>query len=318
MKVLRYSDSDGNVWDELIGKAPMATFLHTRRYLSYHGDRFQDTSALIKDDKGELLGVFPAAVDPAQKSRVVSHPGITYGGLLHDGGLQGQLTLDAFEALTDHYRECGFETLRYKAVPGIYHQIPSADDIYALFRVGAVLYRCDLSCAIDLACRRPVSERRKRGRKKALKRGVAIADGASFIEPLWRVLEENLNRRFGVRPVHSADEIRQLHSLFPENIEFAVARMNSEVVGGVVLFKTPQVVHAQYTASSELGQEVCALDAVFEHCIEKAGNTEARYFNFGVSTEGDGRRLNAGLYQFKSEFGAGGVSHEFYELDLRK
>ncbi len=62
----------------------MATFLHTRRFLAYHQDRFKDVSLLLANDKG-IVGLFPAALDPAEARTVVSHPGITYGGLLHSG-----------------------------------------------------------------------------------------------------------------------------------------------------------------------------------------------------------------------------------------
>lgn len=317
MEVLRYSDADDSRWDELISKAPMATFLHTRRYLSYHRDRFEDASVLITNDEGRLLGVLPAAVDKNQKSRLISHPGITYGGLLHDGSLRGQRMLDAFEAFRHYYREQGFEVLRYKAVPSIYHLVPSADDLYALFRLKAARYRCDLSCAIDLDQGQTLSERRRRGLKKARKNGVEVAEGAGFIQPLWQVVEDNLARKFNLRPVHTVDEIAGRHSLFPENIEFVVALLNSEVVAGIVIFITPAVVHVQYTAASETGQDASALDAVFEYSLGRAKARGARYFDFGISNEQEGQYLNQGLYQYKSEFGGGGVVHEFYELDMR-
>jgi Acetyltransferase (GNAT) domain len=316
MQLCPYSVRDAIRWDEFVAGAPMATFLHTRRFLAYHGNRFKDVSVLIAEDKGTLVGVFPAAVDKDCEQMVVSHPGITYGGLLHSGKLRGEKMLAAVTALKDYYRQLGFETLRYKPVPYIYHQVPSGDDLYALFCAGAVRYRCDLSCAIDLDCRPPVSERRKRGLKRALKHGVEIVGGADFIQPLWRVLEDNLVRKFDLRPVHSCDEIEKLHALFSGNIEFVVARLNSEVIAGVALFVSARVVHAQYTATSEKGQELSALDAVFDHCIEKARVAGARYFDFGVSTENDGQYLNDGLYRYKSEFGAGGVVHEFYEINL--
>lgn len=316
MQLSAYQKADATAWDELVRKSPMATFLHSRRYLSYHADRFTDCSVLIRDTRGQLVGAFPAAVDSESQDRVVSHPGITYGGLLHDGKLRGERMLEAFDLLKTYYRERGFESLRYKAVPAIYHLAPSADDRYALFRLGAVRYRCDLSCAIDLKHRGPVTDRRKRGLKKAFRHGVEVIDGPTFLEPFWQVLEENLARKFDVSPVHSSTEIRELHSLFPENIEFVLGRLSSDVVGGLVLFKTPQVVHTQYIAANQIGQDVCVLDAVFEHCIEKAERLGARYFNFGISTENEGQYLNTTLHQYKSEFGAGGVVHEFYEIGL--
>jgi lipid II:glycine glycyltransferase (peptidoglycan interpeptide bridge formation enzyme) len=77
------------------------------------------------------------------------------------------------------------------------------------------------------------------------------------------------------------------------------------------------VIHAQYIATSIRGQEIAALDAVFEHCIRIAANEGRRWFDFGISNENAMSDLNQGLYQFKSEFGGGGMVHEFFRLNLR-
>src|SRR2546422_83150 len=76
-------------------------------------------------------------------------------------------TSGALGAVCEIYAEQGFTSLRYKAVPHIYHRMPSADDIYALVQLGARLVRCELSCAIDLSNRGQRSERRRRGEQKA-------------------------------------------------------------------------------------------------------------------------------------------------------
>src|ERR1044071_4103148 len=120
MRVSPYSEQDAARWDDFAPRAPSATFLHTRRFLSYHGERFRDVSALIEDEKHGLVGLFPAAEDPADARRVVSHPGITFGGVLHEGRLGGEAMIETLDALRAHYAGLGFERLRYKAVPHIY------------------------------------------------------------------------------------------------------------------------------------------------------------------------------------------------------
>jgi len=317
VQILPYEEQAADRWDEFTSCAYSATFLHTRRFLSYHGSRYKDTSLFIQDEDGRLLGLLPAAVDPVNDLQVISDPGITYGGILQAGKLRGEKMLEAFESVKSHFAMRGFELLKYKAVPYIYHRVSASDDLYALFRLGAARYRCDLSCAIDLANRPMPSQRRSRGMRKALKNGVVIEEGTRFVAALWTVLEENLTREHDTKPVHSVADIRKLHSLFPDKIEFVVASMDAAVIAGVVLFSSPQVVHAQYIASTLDGYRMCALDAVLEHCITKAKQRGARYFDFGISNEEAGRYLNAGLYQFKAEFGGGGVAHEFYELDLK-
>lgn len=317
LKVFPYTDTDAELWDKFITEAPMATFLHTRRYLSYHTDRFQDVSLLIKDEKSQLIGLFIAAVDPVDSKRVISHPGITYGGMLHLGHLLGEQMIQAFEVVLEYYAAQGFEVLRYKAIPYIYHKYPLADDLYALFSLGAMRYRCDISCAIDLINRREPSNRRQRSLKKALKKGVQVKEGSEFIDDFWLLLEENLVRKIGSLPVHSLKEITYLHNLFPNNINFCISIYNSAVVAGIVLFSTSTVVKAQYIASSTFGYSISALDPIFEYCIEKAKNRGIRYFDFGTSNQNEGKSLVSSLYKFKSEFGGSGVIHEFYEILLK-
>jgi hypothetical protein len=316
MRIIPYADAEAARWDEFVSGATSATFLHTRRFLSYHGARFRDLSLMFEDERGALVGVLPAAEDKGDARRVVSHPGITYGGLLHRGELLGEAALEALEAARAHYRALGYAALRYKAVPHVYHRRPAADDLYALFRLGAARYRCDLSCAIDLTDRPAPSQRRRRGAKKAAQRGVRVEEGPHLIPAIWEVIEDNLGRKYDLRPVHSAGEITLLHERFPEEIEFVGGVLEGQTVAGVVLFNTPLVTHAQYTAASRAGYDTAALDSVFEHCISKAAARGARFFDFGNSNEQEGRYLNPGLYRFKTEFGAGGVVHEFYEIPL--
>ena len=316
MQARPYSEADAERWDAFCADAYMATFLHSRRFLAYHGTRFRDLSVVL-EHKGDWWGVLPAAEHPEDPRCVVSHPGITYGGLLHQGKLRGQRMLDAFDAVKTYYKADGLEKLLYKPVPHIYHRALSQDDLYAMFRLQAARTRCDISCAIDLHNRLPISQRRKRALKKADKAGAqAVVADAGQIEELWQVLEENLMRKHGVTPVHSLAEITGLATRFPGNIEFVVGLLNDRVEAGVVLFRTPFTCHAQYIAASPCANEAALLDGVFEYSIGMAIEAGVRYFDFGISNEDQGRVLNQGLFSFKSEFGGGGVVHEFYEINL--
>ncbi len=315
MDIVRFQGDEAERWDAFCHGCYGATFLHTRRFLSYHGDRFADRSLVVQRD-GAWLGVLPLALDPTDAHRVISHPGITYGGLLHQGALRGEAMVTALSALCATLREHGMRRLLYRPVPGIYARAPAEDDRYALFRLGARLVRSDLSSCIDLSHRLPVSERRRRGLKKARESGPALASGAQWLPGLWPVVQENLARAHGVQPVHTLAEIEALAARFPEQVRCLVATLEQRVVAGLVLFMTPRVVHAQYIASSEQGQGCHALDLLFDRAIEDARHMNARYFDFGISTVEQGRVVNEGLHRFKTEFGAGGVVHEHHEVTL--
>lgn len=312
--VVVFDADQEDAWDQFCSNSINSTFQHSRLFLNYHKNRFRDASVLLLEE-GKLVGVFPAAIKPDDDLVVVSHPGATYGGIIHQGRLLGKRMIDAIASLSKHYAQCGYRRLQYKVVPHIYTSVPAQDDIYALYSLGASLVRCDLSCCIDLRNRRKPSTRRKRGLKKALGL-VSLSDDINKLDELWSVTAQNLSRKHDASPVHSIDELLQLNKCFPDRIHLSAAVINNHVEAGVIFFSTPSVWHAQYIASSETGYDTSALDAVFDHAISRAQQGGVRYFDFGTSNEEQGRVLNAGLYQFKSEFGGGGLAHEYYEMTL--
>jgi len=317
LRCVAFDSSRSGQWDDLVGESATGTFLHTRRFLSYHGDRFDDRSLLLLDERDRPVAAFPAALDPVDPDVVVSHPGITYGGLVHGRTLRGDGVLAAIDAILDHYRALGLRALRYKAVPAMYHRWPAQDDLYALYRWHARLIRRDLSATIDLAHPQSVSERRRRGARRARAERVEIVRGLEHLEGFWAVLGQVLSARHGARPVHTLHEICLLTARFPREIDFIGAACGTQLLAGALLFRTETVCHAQYIASSDAGNAVGALDLVFEAAVEEARQLGAGWFDFGISTEAQGRVLNSGLHEFKTGFGAGALTYDFYELALQ-
>jgi hypothetical protein len=316
VRVVEFSAEHEKRWDTWCAGAINSTFLHTRRFLNYHGSRFADASALFMEGEN-IVGLFPAAVAPDDPTLIVSHPGATYGGIVHQGWLTGNRMIDALSALSSHFASRGFRGLLYKVVPYIYAVVPAQDDIYALVRHGARKTRTYLSSLIYLEGRRPTPERRCKGLRKA-QQTVTISDDASRLAELWAVLEQNLERRHGARPVHSLSEITMLQRLFPDEIAVRCALLDGSVEAGVVLFNSRRVWHTQYIAASESGHRISALAAVLESTIMEAKERGIRYFDFGSSNEEGDTVLNDGLYRFKTKFGAGGAVYESYELDLTR
>src|SRR5258705_9255417 len=117
MEVLSYARGAAAAWDEFVARAPMATLLHTRRYLSYHGERFSDVSVLLVDERQRVIAVFPAALDPDDDKCVISHPGVTYGGIFYDGGLRGGRMNEGLDILPHPYTPQSSTRPPSKAVP---------------------------------------------------------------------------------------------------------------------------------------------------------------------------------------------------------
>lgn len=314
MKARWYEAADTAQWEHFVAGCHQATFLHLRRYLDYHGTRFREGSIVLADEGGRWLGVLPAAASPQRAATLVSHPGLTYGGFLHHGGLAGGAMLDALRAALDLLPEAGFDALEYKAVPWIYHERPAQDDLYALFRCGAQRYRCDLSAALPLDRPAALNDNRRRALRRAEASGLTVEEAPGRLADFWPLLADNLAARHDARPVHSLDEIRLLADRFPANIRLWVARRGDGLLAGVLLYQVAVVSHAQYIASNAEGNGVGALDAIFAAAMTQARAAGCRWFDFGISNEDQGRVLNDGLYRFKHGFGAGGVVHEFFRL----
>jgi hypothetical protein len=311
VKVFNYAAEHKSEWDDFVARSKNGVFLFLRDYMDYHADRFADSSLMFEDDEGGLVAVMPASVEGAV---VTSHAGLTFGGVVTDARMKVESMLDLFDALEDHLRQRGVTRLVYKVVPHIYHRLPAEEDLYALFRKGARLFRRDISSTIDMGERIEFSQRRKRSSKQARKVGLRVERSYDF--KTFMVMEaELLAAKYGVKPTHTGEELGLLASRFPEEIKLFAAFGGEAMLAGVVVYEYGRVAHAQYISASDEGKHAGALDLIFDYLINDYYSSK-RYFDFGISTEQGGRHLNAGLIENKQGFGARAVVHDFYELDL--
>ena len=309
--VRAYTAADREVWDGFITASKNGTFLFLRDYMEYHADRFEDASALAIDRQGTPSALFPASRSGTQ---LVSHGGLSYGGMISDRRMTTALALDVFSRWLAFCRSIGIREIVYKAVPPIYHRCPADEDRYVLFQHGADLYRREVLSVVDLADRLPMQERRQRGVRKALRSGLLVREATGF-DGFWTILERNLALRHDVRPVHTAIEMQRLQGLFPQNIRLFGVFSGWRLCAGTVLYCALPTIHAQYIAADSAAMKAGALDLLFSTLIEE-NPWQARYFDFGNSNEQDGKILNRGLAEFKESFGARAICHDFYRLNI--
>lgn len=302
-------------WDKLVISSFKGTFLHTRKFLSYHGSRFIDRS-LLYFYKNKLIAILAAASQKNDSDIVISHPGISYGGFLLDKTIHPDLYDNIIKATIDYYKSIDVKKIIYKYVPAIYSHHPAEDDKYYLFLNNFTLSRVDISSVINLNYKLPLSSRRKRSLKKSSMYNLSLSSSWNHISGFWSILSQNLQGRHMTTPTHTFDEINLLHEYFDDKILLMSAFDDKELVAGVLFFNNLPVFHAQYIASSANGNNISALDFLFNESIKYAESSGYKYFDFGISTTNNGKVINSGLYSFKSEFGATGISHEFFELNL--
>lgn len=311
MEIRRYRREDKELWNSFVNKARNATFLFDRNYMDYHADRFDDNSFMFYH-KGKLKAVLPANV---AGDTLYSHQGLTYGGLLLDKKATVEDVLECFDSLNSWLRENGISKVVYKALPWIYQQYPSEEDLYALtWKCKAQLISRNIASTIVIDNKLKFAESRKSGIRKALSLNIEVGE-SNDVDGFWHVLEDNLGNRYNAKPVHTANEMKLLMSRFPNNIRLYVAKMNGEIVGGTLIYVTPQVVHTQYISASVEGKKHGALDLLFDYIINKV-YANCRYFDFGKSTEQGGAYLNEPLIFQKEGFGGRGVCYDWYQWKL--
>lgn len=305
----RYSGERGAEWNEFVKNSKNGTFLFDRGYMDYHADRFTDCSLMFRDADGKLIAVMPANL---KDDALVSHGGLTFGGVVSNQRMKTPSMLEIFESLIKFAKDAGAARIVYKAVPHIYHAQPAEEDLYALFRHNAQLIKREASTTINLKERLSVSKGRKWTINQSRKNKVEVRESVDF-ETFMRLEAEVLAAKYNVVPVHTAAEMHLLAERFPENIRLFGAFFNDEMLAGAIVYASETVAHAQYMAANAEGKQLCALDAILQELIA-ARYAGKRYFDFGISTEKQGRYLNVGLVEYKESWGGRATVYDTYEI----
>ena len=311
-EIRRYSPEHVDEWNQIVAESKNGVFLFDRRYMDYHSDRFCDHSLMFYLD-GRLLAVLPAH---QSGDTLCSHNGLTYGGLVMSPRLTVVQTMHLFQEMNEYLRSQGIRHVSYKAIPWIYHRLSAEEDLYALYHeCHARIVARDFATNIYLSAGLRWERVRRRGIVRARNAGVVV-ERSNHYEAFWQVLADNLMNKYGVKPVHSLQEIELLQERFPQNIQLYQAVREGKVLGGVVLYISSQVVHAQYSSASPEGKKLGVIDLLYDQIFKDY--RDYPYFDFGRSTEHpDGSGLNENLVFQKEGYGGRGLCYDIYEWDVK-
>lgn len=332
-EIRRYSPEWRGEWDAFVCDSRNATFLFQRNYMDYHSARFEDCS-WIALKKGKIAALLPANIVRGEDGHELhSHQGLTCGGwLLPKSHIDGEDLLNIFLLAIGKWKEMGIRELFYKPVPVIYPLLPSQEDEYALFRLGAERIETNLGMAVNLQLPLNYNKLRRRTLVKAGKLPIRIEEAVD-LEPFMKMLVECLSERHGATPVHSLEELEMLRTRFPDKIRVFTVSLHrdsssfndggeesscgtdSGIEAGVCVFESEGTVKAQYIATTHCGRELNLLTPLFDWLLQTR-YSDRQYFDFGTSNEEHGLVLNAGLLRQKASYGATGYSAHRYRLKL--
>lgn len=306
--IRRYQKNDFTLWNDFIHQAKNATFLFDRNFMEYHSDRFEDFSLLVLDGT-KLVAVLPAN---RVEATVFSHQGLTYGGLVLSKKIKLVEVLTIFKNLLQYLEQQAIQNLNIKLIPSFYCSQFAEEMDYCLFITKAHLYRREALSLLNLKDF-SFSKDRKQCIRRGINAGLQIQEEYNF-ELFWNaILIPNLAKKHQSKPVHTAEEMTQLHRFFPENIRHFNVYYEGKIVAGSTLFIAGNVVHPQYISGNELKNELGSLDFLYDYLINHVF-TDKDYFDFGPSHEDQGRKIKEGILFWKESFGAKTVTQSFYEV----
>lgn len=309
--VRKFKKEDTEIWNTFISNSKNGTFLFHRDYMDYHADRFEDHSLMIFV-KNKLQAIVPANIN--KESKLISHNGLTYGGIVIGKNIRLNLYLIIYAAINKFLKLKGVNEWELKLIPDFYTELPSQECQYALFLDKAKRTRVDTALVIRQKEKLKYQNRRKRSINKAKNAAYKVLNDSDFKRFWTEILIPNLMERFGVKPVHSLEEIESLSEKFPENISQVNIYENNEIIAGCTIYETATVAHAQYISANDYGRKSGALDLLFDVMINELFSHK-EYFDFGICNEQAGKVLNVGLLDWKEGFGGRTYVHEFYKIN---
>lgn len=314
LKVKKYQENKAALWDKFVLKDSMnGTFLQTRKFINYHAaGKFRDCSLMFY--KGESLAavVLACEIESDGKKVFFSHKGTTFGGIIvskhiySSSGIMGFMDVFEEEMRREKYTKCCL-----KMTPGVFQKSSTELLDYVLYQKGFLQYsELNFYMPLDpyreniLSC---FTSGKRRDYKYSLEHNLAFRELKNKEEILqfYNMLLLNL-RKFGVGCVHTYEELLQLKfDRFQDEIIFYGVYDGEQIIAGSMIFIFfGEIFHTQYLASNPLYLAYFPMDYLVYHLIDEAIKKGMKKFTFGICTEDQGRKLNAGLARFKEGFGA--------------
>lgn len=314
LEVVKYENHFRDKWDDFVMRQSMnGTFLQTRNFLEYHGDRFKDASLLIYKGSDTIVAVVPAC-ETAEENRKIfyAHCGSTFGGIVIAENFYNIEHVDAvMEVFEDYIRRQGYDEARIKCTGDIFSKRNNNLLYYFMFQKGYQAYD-EISFYIDFECYKEdipsnFTYSRRRGYKNSLKNNLEFRKltADSEIKEFHGILCNNL-QKFGAEPVHSLEELMEFKERrLKEVVEFYGVFLGEKMVAGSMVFLFGnQVFHTQYLAADQECLALFPMNFMDANLIMTARERKFRYLSFGISTEEHGKVLNKNLAEFKEGFGA--------------
>lgn len=321
IQVHEYKESKRQEWEDFVLSANNGTVFHRQRFLDYHPKGRFDNRHLMVRDGSALLAVMPGLIRDEQGSAaLVSYGGASYGGLVIAPGLGIADVHRIAEAAAGHWRGQGVSRMLVTQPPLIYMKRPHQYVDFCWAGLGASYLKREITAVIPLDFHDEdgvIASFRQETRtalRKGQRAGIEVRQTGDLDE-FYHILERNLSQRHNVKPTHTAEELKRLKKLLPDEVIQFTAYLKNRPLAGITVFScNPRVILAFYISHDQKYQELRPVNSVYHEVIRWGWQNGYKYLDLGTFTLN--MQPNWGLGKFKENFGARGFLRETFELKL--
>lgn len=306
----KYNKDDFKTWDNFVNNLSLnGTIYHSMNFLSYHNDKFEDSSIMIYNKSiTNLIAVFPCC---KVNGEYYSHRGSTCGGivLLEKYYELGKLT-EIMEKIYCYYDG----NLHLKLSETVYFKNNIKNDLLNFVLSQKCKAYQDISLYFDVNRNENVIDSfPKNDNKRLLQKYIKNTDKEMTFKiyqdlddyiNYYKLLEKMLKEKNDVRPLHSLEEFISLKELLGEK-QFLFLSKDSEgnILSGALVFlinnNTYYTVYLMTNYDKKNSQVFYLLYELFN--LAKKNNIDI--VNLGACSTGGGKEILYSKYKFKSSCG---------------
>lgn len=304
--IKKYENNMIKIWDNFVNNLSInGTIYHTQLFLSYHNNKFEDSSILIYE-KNKLIAVFPCCKDGIN---YYSHKGSTCGGIvILEKYYKLNKLIKIMEKIYDYYNS----NLYIKLSEDIYFRKKFSNDLLNfVLSIKCKKYN-DLSLYFNINKEDILDIFPKNDNKRLLKKFIKNNDEIKFeitqneneYIQYYKLLRKNLLEKNNVKPLHSLEEFLDLKKkINNKQFLFISKNKNNEILSGAYVFQindyTLYTVYLMTNYEKENSQIFYLIYYLLLLCQQKNINI----LSLGACTKNGGREILNSNYNFKTSCG---------------
>lgn len=308
LKINKFNSEDMEVWDNFVMNDSLnGTIYHTMLFLSYHKDRFHDSSIMIYD-KNRLIAVFPCC---QVNQEYYSHRGSTCGGIVI---LEKYYELTRLTEIMDMIYDYYNGNLYIKLSETVYFKNNIKNDLLNFVLSQKCKSYQDISLFFDVNRNNSIIDSFPKNDNKRLllkyikntnkEMSFYVSNELDDYIKYYTLLEKFLKERNDVNPLHSLDEFISLKELLGDKqFLFLSKDCDGNILSGALVFLINNDTYYTVYLMTNYDKNNSQVFYLLYELYELAKKNNIRIVNLGACSTGGGKDILYSKYKFKSSCG---------------